>query len=68
MPDRVAHASDLSIATLVDGQLEDRGSHERRVCRSGRAVVEFDALTELAKFGTGGRTLEVCDVLRTKDA
>src|SRR5215203_4167374 len=49
VPDRLAHPPHLALATLVDGDLELARGDATDLRRRGAAVVELDALAELAQ-------------------
>ena len=44
MAHRLAHAADLTVASLVNGEADDVGLGERSLGRRGHAVVELDAV------------------------
>jgi len=54
MPHRVAHATDLAVTALVDGEANGVGVGERCPSRRGQAVLQLDSLPEAAD-GTGRR-------------
>src|SRR3954471_13176624 len=49
MPDGLAHPPHLALAALVDGDLEHAGGDAADLGRRGPAVVELDALAQLAQ-------------------
>src|SRR4029077_20073138 len=63
MSDRLEHATDLTVATLVDRDSHDAGVDERHLRGSGRTVVEVDAFPQTAYRSSRWATLHLGDVL-----
>ena len=66
MPDRLAHAPDLTVAAFVDRELDRRARrallHQRDGGRRGRAVVEIDAGAQRAELTRGRHAVDLGEI------
>ena len=63
VPDRLAHAPNLSVSALVDGDPQHRGLDQHRPGRSGTTILEHHPLPEPPHRRRGGTTLHLGQVL-----
>src|SRR5258706_12796600 len=59
----LAHAANLTIAALVDGEADDVGLGERSLRRRGHTVVERDAVAERSQRARRGLALDMREIL-----